>query len=164
VCPNEFKILKNKWSLKIMRFLNVTSPKKYHLRSCSKNLSGFHNLFMYNAYKWKHLRRSFIELRNMWLGLEGKWRSNWSSDSKLFRWAIDNIYFFLLIFGNFLDQFDKFYALSIIINMFSLSCVKLEHTTKKYFAVCSPEDTRQTNPLQCVVLRPMFLWRRLGVA
>ena len=106
----------------------------------------------------------FIELRNMWLGLEGKWRSNWSSDSKLFRWAIDNIYFFLLIFGNFLDQFDKFYALSIIINMFSLSCVKLEHTTKKYFAVCSPEDTRQTNPLQCVVLRPMFLWRRLGVA
>ena len=50
--------------------------------------------------------------------------------------------FFLLIFGNFLDQFYKFYALSIIINTFSLLCVKLEHMTKKYFAVCNPDYTR----------------------
>lgn len=44
---------------------------------------------------------------------------------------IDNIYCFILIFGNFPNQFDNFSELSIITKKLVLMCAKLEHTAKK---------------------------------
>ena len=113
VCSNDFKILKK--ANEVWKLWDLSIPHYIICGGSGKKLSRFRNFFTYNAYKRKHLRRSFIELRNMWLGLDRYWRSNWSSTSKLFRWVIDNIYCFLLIFDNFLNQFNNFYVLNIII-------------------------------------------------
>jgi len=113
VCSNDFKILKK--TNDVWKLWDLSIPHYITCGGSGKKLSRFCNIFTYNAYKWKHLRRSFIELRNTWLGLDRNWRSNWSSTSKLFRWVIDNIYCFLLIFDNFLYQFNNFYVLNIII-------------------------------------------------
>jgi hypothetical protein len=37
---------------------------------CGKQLSGFYNFIMYDAYKWEHLRRRIRESRRMQLGFE----------------------------------------------------------------------------------------------